>query len=331
MGQRRRRSTIYHYSLPCNSGLILKGKLLTEREGLLIRLNEEGREGWGEIAPLAGFSQETLVQAEQQLRLWQQKWQAGIDVELNTLFPSVAFGISMACYELSGQLTTLTDFCTVPLCTESSITTLKRLNGKSLAKLKIGRYSPEQDGQHASRLLTARPDLRLRLDANRAWSLEQAGIFAQQLTNQQRKQIEFIEEPCLTPAESLIFAEQHGIAIAWDESTREMDFRLAPSPYLAALILKPTLLGSVQRCLSLIQQANQYGIQTVISSSLESSLALTQLSCFATQHTPHSVAGLDTLHLMPYQLLRRWGKSDLPLLDLDSPFIKTLGCVDNWL
>ena len=62
----------------------------------------------------------------------------------------------------------------------------------------------------------------------------------------------------------------------------------------------------------------------VISSSIESSLGLTQLARIAKQYTPEMVAGLDTLNLMQQQLLRRWQGSDLPLADENSEFLRLI-------
>ena len=36
------------------------------------------------------------------------------------------------------------------------------------------------------------------------------------------------------------------------------------------------------------------------------------------------VAGLGTLHLMQWQLLRRWQGSDLPLIDENSEFLRLI-------
>ncbi|MFU2111230.1 o-succinylbenzoate synthase, partial [Glaesserella parasuis] len=48
---------------------------------------------------------------------------------------------------------------------------------------------------------------------------------------------------------------------------------------------------------------------------------------FATQYTPNTLAGLDTLDLMKVQLLREWNNSTLPIVHLNSPYI--LGLDDN--
>ena len=42
---------LYRYSIPVDSQLILRGRFLKRREGLIVRV-ACSREGWGEIAPL---------------------------------------------------------------------------------------------------------------------------------------------------------------------------------------------------------------------------------------------------------------------------------------
>lgn len=316
-------ATLYRYTLPLNSGLILKNTTLTTREGLIVQLIENNQEGWGEIAPLPTFSRETLAEVEAAAKSWLTKWQQGKTESVENLPPSVAFGLSMALAELQGEVNTAGDFCTVPLCTNADEQTLARLADVPLAKLKIGRFSPAQDGENAARLLAQLPNLRLRLDANRAWSLAQAVDFAEKIAKPLRERIAFIEEPCRTPQLSLTFSEQTGITIAWDETTRETDFSPVRQPNVVAWVLKPTLIGSREKCLSLMKHAHTLGLQTVISSSLESSLGLSQLARLALQHS-NSPAGLDTLNLMSCQLLRPFGNSNLPLFDLNSNAVQKI-------
>lgn len=319
-----RQATLYRYTLPFHSGLILKDQVLNTRSGLFVCLKENGQEGWGEIAPLPTFSQENLAQAEKETREWLSAWLSNKTLPFDTFSPSVAFGLSMAECELHHGVTPIKTFRPVTLCSDSSKETIEKLRHQTVAKLKIGRNSPKQDGQNAASLFTTLPNLRLRLDANRAWSFNDAVEFAESIPVSFRSRIEFIEEPCHTPEQSLQFAQAYGIAIAWDESTREANFLVKKQPNLTAIILKPTLIGSVQKCVVLIQQAQANGLKCVISSSLESSLGLTQLAQLATKHTPNSPAGLDTLHLMPCQLLRGLGDSNLPLQGLNSAFITQL-------
>lgn len=336
-----RNATLYRYRLPINAGVILRHRPLTERQGLILHLAEKGNEGWGEITPLPYFSQESLDEAEKQLRHWLAEWlkeplQKGkqsaqshrLSHSLETLFPSVAFGVSCALAELDNSLGEQGEYRTTPLCKGDPEALFDRLQENDsdvkIAKMKVGINCPEQEGKLAEHFLQQIPELYLRLDANQMWSAEQARAFACQISPKNRPRIQFIEEPCHTAELSCQFAEEQHIAIAWDETVRTPHFEVKKQPYLTAIVLKPTLIGSISRCRSLIEQAHQQGMIAVISSSLESSLGLTQLARLAHQYTPNTLSGLDTLNIMQTQLLRRWENSPLPLAKLDSPFITPL-------
>jgi O-succinylbenzoate synthase len=190
------------------------------------------------------------------------------------------------------------------------------LPGEKVAKVKVGLYEAVRDGMVVNVLLEALPDLKLRLDANRSWTRAKADSFAKYVNPAWRDRIAFLEEPCKTRDESRDFARATGIAIAWDESVREADFVVQAEPGVAAIVIKPTLVGSLTRCRELVEQAHQAGLVAVISSSIESSLGLTQLARIAHWLTPDTVPGLDTLNLMQAQLMRGWPDSTLPLLDV---------------
>lgn len=318
--------SLYQYKLPINSGLILRGQQQKTRSGLICYLQENKKEGWGEISPLIGFSRETLNEAQKQTVQWLENWQQNKIDDVEKCYPSVAFGLSMALRELVQPFPKLKSLQTVPLCSDSSentIHSLQRSNPK-IVKLKVGRYSPQQDAKNVQQLLTSCPEIFLRLDTNRAWSLDTASEFAKQLSLAEKARIEFIEEPCHTPAQSLQFAKNQQIRIAWDESIQDPKFQLHPQEWLSAIIIKPTLIGSLEKCLNLIEQAKSLGLTTVISSSIESSLGLSQLAQLAEYFTPDTPAGLDTLSLMQHQLLRKFPTSSLPLYGIESPYLQKI-------
>ncbi len=312
-----RNAAVYRYSLPMEAGVVLRNQRLKTRDGLLIHLQQGGQEGWGEIAPLPEFSQETLAQAEQAALRWVQDWQGGT-LPSDSPLPSVAFGTSCALAELEQLLPLQADYRKAPLCTgdpDELFAVLTALPGEKVAKVKVGLYEAVRDGMIVNVLLEALPDLRLRLDANRSWTRAKADGFAKYVAPALRERIAFLEEPCKTRDESRDFALATGIAIAWDESVREADFVVQAEPGVAAIVIKPTLTGSLVRCRTLVEQAHAAGLTAVISSSIESSLGLTQLARIAHWLTPNTVPGLDTLDLMQAQLLRPWPDSELPLLD----------------
>ena len=71
-------------------------------------------------------------------------------------------------------------------------------------------------------------------------------------------------------------------------------------------MIKPTLTGSLDKVREQVAAAHAAGLTAVISSSIESSLGLTQLARIAAWLTPDTVPGLDTLNLMQAQLIRQW-------------------------
>jgi O-succinylbenzoate synthase len=219
----------------------------------------------------------------------------------------VAFGVSCALAELNDELPLEAEYRAVPLCTgdpDELFARLAALPGEKVAKVKIGLYEAVRDGMVVNLLLEAIPDLQLRLDANRAWTPLKAQQFAKYVHPQYRDRIAFLEEPCKTRDDSRAFARETGIAIAWDESLREADFRFQAEPGLRALVIKPTLTGSLRKVREQVATAHALGLTAVISSSIESSLGLTQLARIAAWLTPQTLPGLDTLALMRAQLVR---------------------------
>lgn len=314
-----RQAQIWRYQLPMDAGVVLRERRLKTRDGLLVRLSDGEQEGWGEIAPLPGFSQETLDDAQVQTLAWVQAWLAGADAAWPQA-PSCAFGLSCALAELTQTLPTAADYRTAPLCTgdpDELFAILDAMPGEKVAKIKVGLYEAVRDGMVTNLLLEAIPDLSLRLDANRGWTPVKAGQFAKYVAPEHRARIAFIEEPCKTREQSREFAAATGIAIAWDESLREPDFTFAAEPGLAAVVIKPTLTGSLDTVRAQVEQAHALGLTAVISSSIESSLGLTQLARIAAWLTPQTIPGLDTLSLMQAQLVRHWPGSGLPCLNTD--------------
>ncbi|HCD5895810.1 TPA: o-succinylbenzoate synthase, partial [Enterobacter hormaechei] len=265
-----------------------------------------------------GFSLETPDEAQAALMAWTHAWREGADPALPDV-PSVAFGISCALAELDGSLPDAANYCAAPLCTgdpDELFALLSAMPGEKVAKIKVGLYEAVRDGMVVNLLLEAIPDLYLRLDANRAWTPLRAQQFAKYVNPAYRNRIAFLEEPCKTRDDSRAFARETGIAIAWDESLREADFAFAAEPGVRAVVIKPTLTGSLDKVREQVAAAHAAGLTAVISSSIESSLGLTQLARIAAWLTPDTVPGLDTLNLMQAQLIRQWPDSTLPCLDV---------------
>jgi len=311
-----RSAKLYQYQLPMDSGVILRNQRLVTREGWIAELRDGDVVGYGEIAPLPEFSKETAEQAGEQAQQLLDSWMQGDALDLSAALPSVAFGLSMAELELAGGLSAEGNYQVAPLCSgdpDDLVEALSKMPGEKIAKIKVGMYEAVRDGMVANMFIEAIPNIRLRLDANRKWTPLKAQQFAKYVKPEHRAGIAFLEEPCKTPADSLAFAAETGINIAWDETVRDEGFEVKAEPGVVAIVIKPTLVGSVQRCAELVQQAHDAGLTAVISSSMESSLGLNQLARFAAWQTPTVIPGLDTMQLFKAQLETPWPHCELPV------------------
>ncbi len=167
-----RRAQVYRWQIPMDAGVVLRERRLKTRDGFVVHLQQDEREGWGEISPLPGFSLESLDDAQSVLLAWADAWREGADPALPDV-PSAAFGISCALAELDGSLPEEANYRAAPLCTgdpDELFALLSAMPGEKVAKIKVGLYEAVRDGMVANLLLEAIPDLHLRLDANRAWT-----------------------------------------------------------------------------------------------------------------------------------------------------------------
>jgi len=152
---------LWRFQVPMDAGVVLREQRLKTRDGLLVRLTQGDKEGWGEISPLPGFSVETVEEAKLAALEWLAAWQSGTDAVLPEM-PSVAFGLSCALAEISGELPAAADYRAAPLCTgdpDELFAMLAAMPGEKVAKVKVGLYEAVRDGMVVNLLLEAVPDL----------------------------------------------------------------------------------------------------------------------------------------------------------------------------
>ncbi len=330
---------LFEYRLPLKQPVQSAGRPLSYREGLLVKITSEtGLTGWGEAAPLEGFSSETLAEARSQLALTLPELvQATIPLgmeQLNGGFEdwlsrfqlpaSVRCAIEMAVLNLiAADRTVLLASLLSPLCPKNisvnglivgtgdeAIDRARLLikQGYSTLKLKVGRTSLQDEVKTVnslSRILT--DEVSLRLDANRAWSLAQALQFAR---GTEGCNIEYIEEPVSDFTAMEYFNKETslseaGLPLALDETTREIDPEdIANLDYIAAVVLKPTLLGGFERAAEFARAASKLGAKVVVTSTFESPIGIAALAHFAAAYgTEKAAAGLETINWFQQQLV----------------------------
>lgn len=248
-------------------------RALAMREAVLIELRDDrGTIGLGEAAPLPGVSPDTLADADQAIAAFA----ARLPLEVGDLFavvaelttaPAARFALETALLSIAacragrslaevlaglgvdGPSAWLRCAVVVDTLDEASAAVAA---GAGVLKLKVG---PDLDLPRLEAI--AALGVRLRLDANRAWSLDEARTHLAALAH---LPIDFIEEPC-AGARALLPGP-----IALDES---LIADRAIDPRLAAVILKPTLLGGLRASLELAAAARAAGVPAIVTHALE--------------------------------------------------------------
>lgn len=314
----------FPYSLPLTRPMPGSPGALT-REGMLIRLrSESGAEGWGDVAPLPGFSLETLAAAEAQLtsvrgRLLaampsfsaQPSWIAALLRPLAALelFPSVRFGLECALCNLASaewrapwrqrlERPALPEVRLNALLSGTGDEAVREARGAAAQgfrtlKVKVGRQSVQKDIDTVRRVSgVLAGEASLRLDANRAWTLQEALEFARGI---EACPVEYLEEPLRDPHAMGEFVRGSVIPAAVDESLEALGGAGTLMAGLRAVVIKPTLRGGFSGALRWADVARRAGAVPVISSSFESAVGLRALLELASLiHDAGVAAGLDT-------------------------------------
>eukprot|EP00435_Cladocopium_sp_Y103_P073485 s884_g43.t2 len=304
--------------------VLSRGDLMPQRSGVLLVLQAQvdGAKlaGLGEVTPLPLFHKETLDEAESQLNSILAQWNSKppkvpfglgrLDGTLTqwldqqctgNLLPSVRAGLEMALLHL---LRRVAPEARRPQRSDVSINSLLArdedlaADTALVAKLKVGK-EPLEDAQRTNQLakllLAKRPQARLRLDANRSWSLEQAASFINNLDEQALQITEYLEEPVekspqlLQHWEVLSEKTQRRLAFAVDESLTEgivstKDLENCKAP-IKALVLKPSLQG-LEQTAAMAKWAEERGAVAVLSSAFESGVALCHFALLASTMAP---------------------------------------------
>lgn len=235
---------IYSYKLPLKNG--------TYREGFIV----ETATGCGDIAPLPGFSRETLAEAyEEAIHL-----QPGETPKL----PSVRFAF---------------DCAKIPLT--SVAVPVNALNeyreGFSALKIKVGHLSVSE----AVALIKKVPKhVEIRPDFNQQWPLEKLLQFASHFSP---TNFAYLEEPTAKFSDLLLFSQKTGFPIAVDESIPYVPYWEIPT--LKALVVKPTILGTIPIA--------PPGVELIFSCCFESGIGVTHIARLAQQMNPNRPHGLD--------------------------------------
>ncbi|MGV3523787.1 MAG: o-succinylbenzoate synthase [Candidatus Sericytochromatia bacterium] len=285
---------LYRYALPLRHPPHLKTGLLRQRAGLLMAWETRGEKRWAEIAPFPGLSQESLADCLAQI----QRARQGLDS--GPWLPAVAWGLQQLHCPLPVQNNAaplplnalLSDPNPVVLQEQAQVLYLE---GYRCFKLKVGQSSLQEDLTRIYALLDVAPDIMLRLDANRSWSVQDALSLSAHLPS---SRIAYLEEPLAQLQDYPAFLRRCAVPIALDESLLLPEVAEVRTQ-MAAWVLKPMVLGP-DMTLGLMATAREHGIQITLSSVFESGLGLRYLALLSQQLPVAWAVGLDTW--------RAWGE-----------------------
>jgi O-succinylbenzoate synthase len=158
----------------------------------------------------------------------------------------------------------------------------------------------EDDFRRITRTNQLYPEARIRLDANGAYTMDQALQMAHFLVDEELP-IEYLEQPVKTIAEmaelKLALAKFSELKIAADESVRKVSDPLAVTLANAAdiLVLKAAPLGGISNAIRIAKEA---GLPVVVSSALETSVGLSMGAYLAAELNSPYASGLATAALL---------------------------------
>ena len=300
-----------------------------ERETVVLELRDaEGRHGLGEAAPWPGFGGESVQQAHAALVAAESMlcgaaaepgaWAPELDALLSGA-PAARAAVQGALWDLAArgagrpladQLAAgtargdvLRQVPTSALLVAREPGSLReeaaraRDAGHRAAKIKLGARSL---GEDVARARAAReglgPEVRLRGDANGAWSPREARVALEALAE---LDFDYVEQP-LAVDDLEGFVELHRLSpvrIAADESvaTEASARRLLATGAVDVVVLKPAMLGGPARALEIAARARQAGVEVVFSHTFESAVgARHALHCAAAWGETSAVHGLCT-------------------------------------
>ncbi len=312
---------LHSYEIKLKNPLYIKNHAINKRRGFVLELRaDNGQVIYTDIAPLPHFHPETCqeilaifpkVQKSLQNSFWSLKLLLNTEHVLSTAlsyqrFPSLYFAIEMAI--LCHLMPNLQFFQDIKVNahlkgTDAEIVQkVQTLKSFSSLKVKVGKRNPSELLQLMDQLC---PHLsssqKLRIDFNRSYSLQELLTFCEKFP---LELCEYLEEPLANPMELLAFASEYPHPIAYDESLLDTPLELLLTvPTKNAFVIKPTLIGSLQKIAYLYSKARLHNLQFVLTSTFESGLGHLMIAQLAHFFALEEAIGLDTYAYLENDIL----------------------------
>ena len=311
----------YAYKIPFKKPFQISNHILKQRNGILLVYNDGEHQAYGEVAPLPGFSKESIeevlsVLLENQKNLEFAFSNNNADQLISILdnihnFPSLSFGLDTLMLDLKSrkddklisellftafQPPSVNGAISIQNVSES-LQQAKALlaDGVNTLKIKVG-INHKQEKRVIAALRENHPAVKIRIDANQAWDIPNA---IQNLKDLAEFEIEYCEQPV---SEHDIHAlrkvrEAVPIPIAADEAVRSFQKakELIDAKACDVLILKPSLFGRIKNCISTKQWVHSNGVEVVLTTTFDTIVGRTMTAILASGLGSKKYAhGLDT-------------------------------------
>jgi len=253
----------------------------SERTSVIVGVRCEGATGLGEAAPLPSMSIDSIADATAAFTDLAACVPIAIDSPAHatgvadriTAAPAARFAVETALLAALAQHAQTSIAALWSAIPQGELQSSVVVDNEDDARLAVEHGArcvkiKAQDPELVQRIAAVIPGIRLRVDANRSWPRDSV---VEWLAALETLPIDYVEEPCIDAYELL--ANRLPCRIALDESLVALEpaklARAVRSPDLAALILKPTLLGGFARCQELAALAHRHGVAPIVSHALE--------------------------------------------------------------
>ncbi|MDE0603122.1 MAG: o-succinylbenzoate synthase [bacterium] len=259
---------------------------ITQRDGLLVRLHEGGVTGWGEAMPLPGWPGADLSATREALEEWaadpnpedlpsEQFAHGAVELALLDMEAQQSGRSQAEMLSKGGPVDDAVELNALVADAEDAVVAVG--DGYGTAKLKVGASDIEVDVDAVAAVREAIGErCHLRLDANGAWTVDQA---LAALSRLEQFDIEYVEEPVVGIEALTQVAEQSPIPVAVDDSLSSADAEVPES--IPVVVVKPMVLGGPRTAYAAACRWIDQGRRVIVTNYLDSAIG---------QHAALSVA-----------------------------------------
>lgn len=298
----------FKYRTPFRTPFNTAVRKFSHREGIILVYKENDIQAFGEVAPLPGFSRESLKQVEAVLinnkKFLLEAFKEGNAEQIIQVldqiheFPSLSFGLDTLLHDLQAKRRKISlnsllfnqsspsVKCNTTVGIKSKSETISVLNDKlsfgfDTVKIKVG-TDIDSEREVLEEIRNQFPELKIRIDANQAWSVNEA---IQNLQFLSKLDIEYCEQPVnANDIQGLKKVTNHSdIDIAADESlgnkTRVKE--LIEHQCCDLIILKPALIGLFSTINVTKELAETHNMKVVFTTILDGIIGRTMTAILA--------------------------------------------------